>query len=267
MTGADFLRYGGATSCVAISQDDDPPRLVLDAGTGLMRLSTLLQERPFVGSILISHLHWDHTHGLPFFSAGLRPGNRIRVLFPTDGSDPEELLSRAFSPPHFPVRPRELGGAWTFEAIEPGRHRIEGYDVTVEEIPHKGGRTLGYRVENDEAALAFLPDHAPLAIGPGPDGLGERHPAALRLADGVDLLMHDAQHRAAEFPSLVFLGHSSAEYAVALGNEADVAEVVLFHHAPTRTDDEIDLMVKELAGDRPVSAAAEGRHVDLPAAT
>ncbi len=100
---------GGATSCVAVGNGVEPPRLVLDAGTGLMRLSTLLAGRPFVGTILISHLHWDHTHGLPFFDAGLQPGNSVRVLMPTDGTDAEELLSRGLSPPHFPVRPRELG--------------------------------------------------------------------------------------------------------------------------------------------------------------
>jgi len=267
VTGADHLRYGGATSCVALSDDDAAPRLLLDAGTGLMRLSSLLGDEPFVGTILISHLHWDHTHGLPFFDAGLRPGNAVRVLIPTDGTEAEELLSRAFSPPHFPVRPRDLGGNWTFEAIEPGRHRLEGYDVLVEEVPHKGGRTFGFRVADETSAIAYLPDHAPLALGPGPDGLGARHPAALRLADGVDLLIHDAQHTAAEFPAKVFLGHSTAEYAVALGDDAGAHEVVLFHHAPSRTDNEIDVMVKEHGERRRVSAAMEGQRVDLPATT
>jgi len=134
-------------------------------------------------SILISHLHWDHTHGLPFFDAGLQPGNSVRVLMPTDGTDAEELLSRGLSPPHFPVRPRELGGNWSFEAVEPGWQSIEGYDVLVEEIPHKGGRTFGFRVEHAGTAIAYLSDHAPLSVGPGPDGFGERHPATIRLAD------------------------------------------------------------------------------------
>ena len=157
---------GGATSCVAVGNGVEPPRLVLDAGTGLMRLSTLLAGRPFVGTILISHLHWDHTHGLPFFDAGLQPGNSVRVLMPTDGTDAEELLTRALSPPHFPVRPRDLGGNWSFEAVEPGWQSIEGYDVLVEEIPHKGGRTFGFRVEHAGTAIAYLSDHAPLSVGP-----------------------------------------------------------------------------------------------------
>src|SRR5204863_3593206 len=87
---AAFLRYGGSTSCVAISDGDAQPRLVLDAGTGLMRLSASLGNEPFVGSIVLSHLHWDHTHGMPFFAAGLRPGSRVRVLLPAGNADPEE---------------------------------------------------------------------------------------------------------------------------------------------------------------------------------
>src|SRR3954468_19562786 len=260
---AAFLRYGGSTSCVAVSHDDGQPRLVLDAGTGLMRLSAMLGPRPFVGSILLSHLHWDHTHGMPFFAAGLRPGSRVRILLPTDGADPEELLARAFSPPHFPIRPSQLEGDWSFEAVEPGWHDVEGYDVLVEEVPHKGGRTYGVRVEDGRSSLAYLPDHAPTSVGAGDDGLGARHDAALRLAANTDLLIHDAQHLAAEFPMLAYLGHATVDYAMALADEADARMLCLFHHAPGRTDDDIDRIVADVAAERPVMAAAEGQYVEL----
>ena len=263
---AAFLRYGGSTSCVAVSRGDGEPRLVLDGGTGLMRLSAMLGPRPFVGTIMLSHLHWDHTHGLPFFAAGLRPGGHVRVLLPTDGADPEELLARAFSPPHFPVRPRDLGGNWEFEAIEPGWHEVEGFDVLVAEVPHKGGLTYGIRVEGDGGSLAYLPDHAPTSLGGGMDGLGERHDAALRLCANVDLLIHDAQHVAKEFPMLAFLGHATIDYAMALADEADVGTLCLFHHAPTRTDDEIDAIVEEMSRERSVIAASEGHEVVLEGA-
>jgi phosphoribosyl 1,2-cyclic phosphodiesterase len=261
-----FLRYGGSTSCVAVSADGEDPRLVLDAGTGLMRLSAMLGPRPFVGTILLSHLHWDHTHGMPFFAAGLRPGGHVRVLLPTDGRDPEELLARAFSPPHFPVRPRDLGGNWVFEELTPGWHQIEGYDVLVEQVPHKGGTTYGIRVERDRASLAYLPDHAPTSLGGGMDGLGERHDAALKLGANVDLLIHDAQHLAREFPMLAYLGHATVDYAMALADECDAGTLCLFHHAPSRTDDEIDEIVAEFGAERPVIAAAEGQSIDLDGA-
>jgi len=133
-------------------------------------------------------------------------------------------------------------------------------------VPHKGGTTYGIRVEGDGGSLAYLPDHAPTSLGGGMDGLGERHDAALKLCANVDLLIHDAQHTAKEFPMLAFLGHATIDYAVALAEEADVGTLCLFHHAPNRTDDEIDEIVRDLSGELSVMAAAEGTVVELSGA-
>ena len=114
--GADFLRYGGHTSCVAIAHDDDArPTLVLDAGTGLRQVTPLLGGQPFDGTILLTHLHWDHVHGLPFFTGGDREGSRVSLLLPEqeDGASAEQALAKGMSPPHFPIGPSELRGAWT----------------------------------------------------------------------------------------------------------------------------------------------------------
>jgi ribonuclease BN (tRNA processing enzyme) len=238
--GPDQARYGGYTSCIGLARGDQPPSLVLDAGNGLQELSRTLDGAPFRGSMLLSHLHWDHTRGMPFFRSGLKDGHRVDVYLPEQGCDPEELLARGMSPPLFPIRPKELGPGWAFHALEPGRRQFEGFAVLAAEIPHKGGRTFGYRVSDGSAAIAYLPDHSPLALGPGPDGLGEYHLAALELADQADLLIHDAQHTAAEMPRLGFLGHAAAEYAVGLAVRARVRTLVLFHHDPWRTDTEID---------------------------
>jgi phosphoribosyl 1,2-cyclic phosphodiesterase len=261
--GAAFLRYGGNTSCVAVQAADEPIRLLLDAGTGIAAVTPLL-DGPYDGAILLGHLHWDHTHGLPFFRAGGAAGSRVRVLMPQQEPDAETVLARAFSPPHFPIVPAQLGDGWTFEGIEEGRHAISAFDVLAREIPHKGGRAFGYRVASAGHSLAYLSDHSPTSIGPGPDGLGERHEAALALADGVDVLIHDAQHRAAEFPGVGYLGHASAEYAVTLGREAGARTVVLFHHAPGRSDDEVDAIVRSVQhSDLNVIAAYEGLAMDL----
>src|SRR5437764_7770257 len=162
--GPEFVRYGGHTACVAVARDDETPVLILDGGTGLTRLSKTLDGAPFRGTILLSHLHWDHTHGLPFFAAGDRPDADVVVLMPGDG-DPEEILSRALSPPHFPITPGELEGRWRFKQIKAGQHEIEGFSVLALEIPHKGGVTFGYRISDGEEAFAYLPDHAPQAFG------------------------------------------------------------------------------------------------------
>jgi phosphoribosyl 1,2-cyclic phosphodiesterase len=248
VSGASRARYGGRTSCVALSRDGRPPALVLDAGTGLTELSAVLDGAPFHGSVLLGHLHWDHTHGLPFFRSGMLDGHRVDVYLPEQDCDPEELLARAMAPPHFPIRPKELGPGWAFHNLEPGQHQIDGFSVLAAEIPHKGGRTFGYRVSAGSAAVAYLSDHSPLGAGPGPDGLGEYHPAAVALARGASVLVHDAQHTAAELPSLAFLGHSAVEYAVGLARHCGVGTLVLFHHDPGRTDAEIDAIAASVSG-------------------
>ena len=261
--GIDFVRYGGHTSCVALAHDGGVPTLVLDAGTGLRNLTRHLDGQPFRGTILLGHLHWDHTHGIPFFAAGNEAGSEVTVVMPAQG-DPEQVLERAFSPPHFPVTPTQLQGRWQVRSHEPGPSEVEGFSVLAAEIPHKGGRTFGYRVTDGGGTLAYLSDHSPIAAGEGPDGLGAYHGSALALARDVDVLIHDAQHTAAEFATRSFLGHSAVEYAVGLAQEAGARTLVLFHHDPARTDDEIDaLVVAHAGGTVEVIGASEGLTIEL----
>ncbi len=264
--GHAFARHGGNTSCIALARDGQPPSLLLDAGTGLRGLGTLLGEQPFRGAVLLGHLHWDHTHGLPFSRAIDHDGAEVRLCLPAqeDGDAAIDVLRRAMSPPHFPIGPEGLRGAWTFESLEPGEHHVAGFEVLALEIPHKGGRTYGYRVTDGRRAVAYLSDHGPAALGPGPDGWGPYHDTAMALAADVDLLIHDAQHTAEELPARVAWGHSAADYPVRLGELAGAKAVLLFHHDPTRTDAEVDAMVATFAdAPLPVSAAAEGTALDL----
>ena len=107
---------------MALAENGQAPRLVLDAGTGLQRLSPLLDGRPFRGSILLGHLHWDHTHGMPFAPAVFNPEAEVDLYLPDqeNGLGAEEVLERAFSPPHFPITPEQLGPGWSFRATQPG---------------------------------------------------------------------------------------------------------------------------------------------------
>jgi phosphoribosyl 1,2-cyclic phosphodiesterase len=261
--GPEFVRYGGNTSCIVLAHTGQGPSLVLDAGTGLQRLSTQLNGEPFKGSILLSHLHWDHTHGIPFFAAGDRQGAEITLMMPAQG-DPANVLARVMSPPHFPIKPAELRGKWRFLGIQEGPRAVEGFEVVAREIPHKGGLTYGYRVTGDGATVAYLSDHSPIAFGPGPAGFGAYHPAAIALARGADLLIHDAQLIGPEFAALAPFGHSAVEYAVGLAEAAGVKRLLLFHHDPGRTDDQIDAIVAAYRGNAiPVEAAAEGAVIDL----
>jgi phosphoribosyl 1,2-cyclic phosphodiesterase len=264
--GLPFVRYGGHTSSVAIARDGEVPTLVLDGGTGLRRVTALLDGAPYDGTILLGHLHWDHVHGLPFFKGGGAPGARVDVFLPAPDGDPVGTLARGMSPPHFPVGPEQLGDGWSYTALREGWFEREGFRVLAREIPHKGGQTFGFRVTDGTATIAYLSDHAPLGVGDGPDGLGERHQAALELAADADLLIHDAQYLASEFPRVAYLGHSAVEYAVSLAELAGARRLAMFHHSPERTDPEIDEMVRNVrTHDVEVFAAAESTSLHLAA--
>lgn len=265
--GAEFVRYGGHTSCVALFQDGDAvPTLILDAGTGLRQVTPLLNGQPYAGVILLTHLHWDHVHGLPFFRGGDSEGARVTLLLPEqqDGASAESVLARGMSPPHFPIRPGQLRGQWEFGTVAAGCLKAGRFSVEARDVPHKGGRTFGYRVSDGRSVIAYIPDHCPTSLGPGPDGWGEYHAAAVELARDADVLVHDASLLPAELAAQAAFGHAAADYAVGLAARAGARQVVLFHHAPQRTDDELDELGRRFAGSRvPVTVAAEQEIISL----
>lgn len=238
--GAEFVRYGGHTSCVAVLPDGPgPPRLVLDAGTGIRELPALLEGRPFDGALVLTHLHWDHVQGLPFCPSLDRPDARVAVHLPARaGADPEALLARGMSPPHFPIGPDGLRGRWSFHATETG-FRHDGLTVTVAGIGHRG-HTHGVRIEGDGVAVAYLPDHSPVTADP------QCLSNAQRLAAGVDVLLHDAQFLAGERGIADAFGHATVDDAVAFAQSCEVGLLVLTHHAPARTDAELDELGRSL---------------------
>ncbi|UDY35672.1 MBL fold metallo-hydrolase [Dermatobacter hominis] len=269
--GPEFTGVGGHTSCVAVSAGTDgaaPPTVVLDAGTGLQRLGQLLGGAPFRGSVLLTHLHWDHTHGLPFWPAGDRADARVDVLLPAPddgtGECARDVMARAMSPPHFPIGPDGLLGAWRWHGIGPGHHRVEGLDVDAFEVPHKGGRTFGYRIaEPGAGSVAYVPDHLPRADGPDP--------TLVARLQGSDVLLHDAQFTSAEAEVAQRYGHSTVDQAIELARAAGVQRLVLFHHGPTRTDEEVERIERDaaaLAGaDLDVVAARGGMVIETAPAT
>ena len=256
VSGQDFLRYGGNTSCVAVTATGDSrPTVALDAGTGLQNFTALMDGRPFDGTILLSHLHWDHMQGLPFFRAGDRDDSDVRMCVPAqDGLSGELLLRQTMAPPAFPITPAGLRGSWKFAALEPGTYQIESFTVTAAEVRHKGGRAFGYRVSDGTTDVAYLPDH--VARGEVTDGLES-------LVRGADILLHDAQFVEAERSLADAYGHSTFGDAIELAINLDVGRLVLFHHSPVRTDDQLDAIAASIDAPIPIDVARDGLVLDL----
>jgi hypothetical protein len=168
------------------------------------------------------------------------------------------------APPFFPIDSRGLLGRWTFHPIVEGEFSVEGFTVLAREIPHTGGRTFGFRISDGSSTMAYVSDHGPRALGLGPDGWGPYHQAALDLATGVDVLLHDAQFTAEELAARPLFGHSAVDYAVALAERCGVGRLLLHHHDPDRTDDAVDALVQRFRGSPiAVAAAIEGDVVEL----
>jgi phosphoribosyl 1,2-cyclic phosphodiesterase len=229
-------RYGGNTACVALEVPGEAPML-LDLGTGLRFFGeTQPQDGSFRGAALVSHLHWDHIQGLPFFVPILRQGAAFDIYGPAqpDGRSIAEAFDMFMRAPYFPVTVADLPGDVRFHDLSEGTVRVGSAVVTAVSVPHVG-LTYGYRIEWGGASVAYLPDHQQPADG-GFDVPG----AVVELVEGVDLLVHDAQYTQPEFAKKSTWGHCTYEYAMWLATRARVKTLALFHHDPTRTDEALD---------------------------
>lgn len=243
-------RYGGNTSCVSVDAPGEDP-LLFDLGTGLRYFGAMQpRDRPFRGSCLLTHLHWDHLQGLPFFTPLLREGAELDVYAPPHGDETvAEVFERTFTPPLFPVALAELPGAVRCHDVLDDSFRVGGFDVTSRLVPHVGP-TCGFRVAFGGRTITYLSDHQQPH-----DGSFTVAPGALDLCRDVDVLIHDAQYTAAEFARKSDWGHSMIEYAVWVAAEAGVRTLVLFHHDPAHGDDMIDVLT--------ATAAACGRQLGV----
>jgi phosphoribosyl 1,2-cyclic phosphodiesterase len=256
-------RYGGNTSCVVLEVAGEPP-LVLDLGTGLRRWDGHRGgDGVFEGTALLTHVHWDHVMGLPFFRPIDRPGARLDVFGPTFAGAPlAETFANLMGPPFFPIRPEQLRGDIRFHDVTDGELAVGTAAVTVRSVPHLGP-TNGYRVDWGGASVAYVSDHQ------APPGCDVVDAGVLELADHVDLLVHDAQFTAADWADKADWGHSTVEYAVLVAREAGAQRLALFHHDPAHDDDLLDSLAEgarrtaDRLGVAEVIAAAEGLTVSF----
>ncbi len=274
--GPTTVRYGGNTSCVEI-RSDDGALIVVDCGTGAHGLGIDLLARPadgpLTGHIMISHTHWDHIQGLPFFAPLFQPGSVWHIYGPSGAeSSLAEVLAGQMQYRYFPVGIDQLESSVDYHDLVEGTLDLDGVAVVTRYLNHPA-LTLGYRFEADGATVVYSSDHEPHepSLAAGGTVQANRHDDAhAAFATGADLLVHDAQYLASEYDARQGWGHSTVEYVVEVAHRAEVARLALYHHEPTRTDDQLDEAVERarrharsigFAGE--VFAAAEGMTLEL----
>lgn len=244
--GAKTMRYGGNTSCVQVTLSDGS-LVVLDAGTGIRTMGLVLGTLQRPVTILLTHLHLDHIQGLMFFAPCFHPDSEIVIWGPASPAGPAtagasllDRIARYISAPLSPVEVRELPCRVSFREAQASQWRLGPATVHAHSVSHRGP-TLGYRIEDGDTALAYIPDHEP-ALGAPLATLEDEWISGLELARGADLLIHDAQYTDAEYPDHLGWGHSSLSDALTFGARAAAERLLLFHHEPLHDDEMLDAL-------------------------
>jgi ribonuclease BN (tRNA processing enzyme) len=257
------------------------PPLILDLGTGLRALGHDLLDEPAAAEAaddaaggrngsapppalqaVVTHLHFDHIQGLPFFQPALLDGAGLDIYGPPQAGDSlGDAFASVLRPPFFPIELDKLPAELRFHEVGDDRISLGAFDVLVRLIPHVGA-TCGYRVESDGISIAYVSDHqAPASL----EGVAD---SVLELCSGADLVIHDAQYTEEEFRAKAHWGHSTIDYAVLVAREAGARRLALYHHDPTHSDEFLDdagMEAAERAADAglEVLMTAEGLTVDL----
>jgi phosphoribosyl 1,2-cyclic phosphodiesterase len=257
--GPGTVRYGGNTSCIEIRADGE--LIVLDAGSGIRELGLALERefgsRPINLSLLITHVHWDHIQGFPFFVPAYNDKNEIQILgYDGAGSALQEILKGQMAAPFFPVALYDLPGKINIQKLDSMDFKIGKVRVRSRLMNHPGV-CVGYRILTSKGSIAYLPDHEPYEafklhsakshlLSPEQTQKRAREDRAelVKFLQGSDILILDTQYTDEEYQAHIGWGHGSLSTAISLALDASVRKLVLFHHDPTHDDDMVDEMVQ-----------------------
>lgn len=272
--GPRTVQYGGNTTCVELRTDDDE-LIILDAGTGIRELGRALvagaNGHAIRGDIFFTHAHWDHIQGLPFFTPAFQRGNKFTLWGnPVLQENIGVVVRQQMSPVVFPVAFDDLSARIEVRELTTHRHATNGYSVESARVRHPGG-ALGFRfssTQDPKSSVVFIPDNELDVFGDQSDSDASPPEQLVSFARGARVLIHDAMYTGTEYMDHRGWGHSSFRDAIEFAIAAEVETLVLFHHEPDRSDEELNAqlelcrtMVRERGGKVKVLAAQEGSEI------
>jgi phosphoribosyl 1,2-cyclic phosphodiesterase len=284
--GKQTVRYGGNTPCVEIRPDDDT-LLILDAGTGIMHLGDELMERaaPVRAHLLLSHTHWDHIQGFPFFHPAAFEGNELTIIgSDQNGMTLESILADQMRAMYFPLQFDELKATIRFRKVAEETFMIGDTRIQTIYLNHPG-YTLGYRITHGDKSIVYMSDNEPFnrkltdsysnkvekpIVDLYNNVRGNPNSRLIQFAEEADVLIHDSMFTPSEYKKKELWGHSDYLFALQMAVDARVRSLLMFHHGPHHTDDIIDSIVercrktlKTCAHIPECIAAAEGMVIEL----
>ena len=279
--GPDTVRYGGNTTCIEVIADDGC-RIILDAGSGIRCLGLkLMQQLPVDCSVFLSHTHWDHIQGLPFFLPLFVPGNRVNIygaFDPVYAMELRQVLARQMEYCYFPVREKELKATIEYTSLREGQEIIIGATKVSNILTNHPVLNFGYKVESNGKKFFFTGDFEPLHnVYPEDDEsyqeyerlIQEQTQRFVEFFQGADVLIADSNYTTEEYATKHGWGHSTFENSMSLADKANVKQLYFTHHDTTRKDEELDDIMQQLQESKTIPAnlevlmAREGLEIDL----
>jgi phosphoribosyl 1,2-cyclic phosphodiesterase len=264
--GPSTVRYGGNTTCIEIRTDNNE-LIIIDAGTGIFPLSqTLLAELPVTANVLITHSHWDHIQGLPFFIPNFIPGNTLRLhgaFDPVSGKGVEQVMSVQLQYSYFPVREAEMKARIEYITLAPEQSIQIGSATVTPYLMNHPVIDFGYRIEANGKSVFFTGDHEPPMniYEPGDEDyalyqtfVDEKADSIRRAMQGVDVLIADCSYTEQEYPAKKGWGHGTFHTSIEYAKEAGAKVLFCTHHEPTRSDDALEAAFAQVLADHPAQA-------------